>query len=399
MKKLLIVSFDMEVGGVERSLISLLNELKDAPYIIDLFLYRHAGEFMELIPSHVNLLPEVKEYAAFRKSIKELLFEKNYKLGSARLRAKCKAGIQKIRYSLKEPGYRQMQEMWIRSLKHLPPLEGQYDLAVSYLWPHYTVLNKVDALRKAAWIHTDFSTVEVDLLQDEKMWKQFASIVAVSESCKNAFINVYPELQQKASVIENMASPKNIESEADRENASEMRKTGFKIITVARLSYAKGIDLAVEAVKILEAKGITDFTWYIVGYGGEEEKLVQLVESYGLEERIIFLGKKVNPYPYLKQADLYVQPSRYEGKAVTVTEAQIMKLPVLITNYATASSQVEHGKNGFITELSPEGLAEGIVQLKKNEILREHLKKECAVRNYSSTKDLESFHSLVRGQL
>jgi glycosyltransferase involved in cell wall biosynthesis len=399
MKKLLIVSFDLEVGGVERSLISLLNELKGAPYSIDLFLYRHTGEFMKLIPEHVHLLPEIQEYTTFRKSIAEVFKDKNYMLANARLKAKWKAAVYKIRLSLNEPGYRQMQDMWMASLNHLPPLEGQYDLAVSYLWPHYTVLDKVNASNKAAWIHTDFSTVEVDSARDEKMWSRFDTIIGVSESCREAFLKVYPALSEKTVVIENMSSPESIELEADRETAVNMDKEGFKIVTIARFSYAKGIDLAIEAVHILGTRGVSDFTWYMIGYGGDEPKLKELVKHYGLEDRIIFLGKKINPFPYLKLADLYVQPSRYEGKAVTVTEAQIMKLPILITKYPTASSQVEHGKNGYITDLSPEGIAEGIAHLKQDDQAREALKQACTISSYSSKKDLDTFHSLVRGQL
>ncbi len=399
MKKLLIVSFDLEVGGVERSLISLLNELKGAPYSIDLFLYRHTGEFMKLIPEHVHLLPEIQEYTTFRKSIAEVFKDKNYMLANARLKAKWMAAVHKVRMSLNEPGYRQMQDMWTASLNHLPPLEGHYDLAVSYLWPHYTVLDKVNASNKAAWIHTDFSTVEVDSARDEKMWSRFDSIIGVSESCREAFLKVYPALNEKTVVIENMSSPESIELEAARETAVNMDKEGFKIVTIARFSYAKGIDLAIEAVHILRTRGVSDFTWYMIGYGGDEPKLKELVKQYGLEDRIIFLGKKINPFPYLKLADLYVQPSRYEAKAVTVTEAQIMNLPVLITNYPTASSQVEHGRNGYITDLSPEGIADGIAHLKQDDQARETLRQACTISSFSSKKDLDTFHSLVRGQL
>lgn len=397
MKKLLIVSFDLEVGGVERSLISLLHELENAPYQIDLFLYRHSGEFMEFIPKHVNLLPEIKEYTSFRKTIKTLFKESLYQLGTARLIAKFSAEIEGKKYALEEPGYRQMQNMWRRSLKYLPMIEGHYDTAVSYLWPHYTVAEKVTADNKAAWIHTDFSTVEVNPLRDEMMWKQFDSIVAVSESCRKAFISVYPLLTDRTCVVENMSSASGIQAEAEKMEAEEMEGTEFKIVTVARLSHAKGIDLAIEAVKLLEAEELNEFIWYIVGFGGEEDKLKQQIKAYGLESKIIFLGKKVNPYPYLKKADLYVQPSRYEGKAVTVTEAQIMGLPVLITNYATAASQVVHGETGWVTTLSPEGIAEGIKELKSNAALRKSLKKGCREYDFSPTKDISRFHELVGG--
>ena len=125
----------------------------------------------------------------------------------------------------------------------------------------------------------------------------------------------------------------------------------FKLVSVARLSYAKGIDNAVRALKILVDRGYDNIKWYIVGYGGDEQIIKDLIKENNLEDKFILLGKQINPYPYIKSADLYIQPSRSEGKAVTVCEAQILSKPVLITNYTTAQSQIKNGFDGCITEL------------------------------------------------
>ena len=169
----------------------------------------------------------------------------------------------------------------------------------------------------------------------------------------------------------------------------------FKIVTVARLSHAKGIDQAVKALKLLKDKGYDDISWYVVGYGGDETMIKDLIKEMKLEDRFILLGKQTNPYPYMKEADLYVQPSRYEGKAVTVGEAQILSKPVLITNYATANSQLKDGFDGCITELSVEGIVDGIEKLYKDSSLRDKLTNNCMQTDYSNNDELSKLYNLI----
>ena len=188
MKNVLIASFDMEVGGVERSLISLLNNFDYSNNEVDLMLYRHSGDFMDLLVDKHKLLPEIKEYAAYRKSIKEILEEKLYVLAITRVLANLNSKIIGNIKNIDEIGYIQMQLMWKYALPLLPKLDKAYDVAISYLWPHYFVSEKVQAKTKIAWIHTDYSTIETDVDMDLKMWNKFNYIIAVSEECKNAFL-------------------------------------------------------------------------------------------------------------------------------------------------------------------------------------------------------------------
>ncbi|MCR6106821.1 glycosyltransferase [Salipaludibacillus agaradhaerens] len=396
MKKILLASFDMEVGGVERSLIHLLNHFNLEDGALEVFLYRHAGDFLDMLPDHIALLPEVKEYTSFRKSIKTVMQEKQFRLAISRLKAKIVAEIIGKKNHYSEPGYVQMQRMWQYALNHLPSVEKTYDVAISYLWPHYFVAEKVTAKKKIAWIHTDFSTVETDEVADETMWNKFDHIMAVSKACKEAFLTKYPRLAQKVMVLENLQSPTFIRQQALMEDPELMMEDPrFKLVTVARLSHAKGIDMAVDALAHLKEKGHTDIVWYIVGYGGDESVLRDKISQHDLHDHIILLGKKTNPYPYMQAADLYVQPSRYEGKAVTVGEAQILGKPVLITAYPTSASQVTHGKDGWICELSAEGIAEGILTLKADPILRKALSAACLQSDYSNVQELEKLYKVL----
>lgn len=392
MKEMLIASFDMEVGGVERSLISMLDNFDYSRSHIDLMLYSHTGDLIDLLPDEANLLEESNAYKTFRMSIGQILKSGNVTLGLTRLMAKYKAN----KSSVSEPGYRQMQFMWKYALPFLPSLEKKYDTAISYLWPHYVVAEKVEAKTKIAWIHTDFSTVETDINMDLNMWRKFNYIAAVSVACKNAFIKKYPSLKERVIVIENIASPEVVKALSNEKVKNPMTADPrFKLITVARLSHAKGIDNAVRALKLLKDRGYDDIVWYVVGYGGDQEMLEKLIAANDLQENFILLGKQTNPYTYLKEADLYVQPSRYEGKAVTVGEAQILGKPVLITSYPTAQSQVNDGVDGMICDLSAEGIADGIETLYSDKALRDRLAANCNGINFHNGKELEKLYELI----
>lgn len=397
MKQVLIASFDMEVGGVERSLVSLLNNFDHENYEVDLMLYKHTGEFMSLLPvDKIHLIEEIKAYSIFRESLAEVIRNKKYTAALMRVLAIVNAkGISKLK-KLGEACYCQMQLVWQYTVPFLPSLTKEYDVAISYLWPHYFVKSKVKAKKKIAWIHTDYSKLETEIKTDLKMWEGFDHIIAVSQECKKSFLLKYPSLCEKVKVIENITSPEFIHHMSNQETSlSTFAPEYFNLLSVARFSYAKGIDQAIYALKALHNRGLTQIKWYVIGYGGDEEMLKQLIKAEGLEEYFILLGKQTNPYPYMKACDLYVQPSRYEGKAVTVSEAQILGRPVLITNYPTAKSQVKDGVNGYICELSIEGIAEGIEKLYRDNRFRNQLANNCMMTDFSNSKELQKLYELM----
>lgn len=395
MRKVLIASFDMEVGGVERSLISMLNNFDYINNEVDLMLYSHTGDFMPMLNDKINLLDEINQYSTFRKSIGETIKQGNLILGLTRVLSKFLAKVNGKSKNLSEYGIYQMQLMWKYALPFLPKLGKEYDIAISYLWPHYFVAEKVKAKRKIAWIHTDYSTIETDIDMDLKMWNKFDYIIAVSEDCKNAFLKKYPSLKEKVKVMENITSPNFIRKMTEEDIEEDIKKDdSFKLVSVARLSHAKGIDNAVKALKLLHDRGLTNIKWYVVGYGGDEEMIRKIIKENNLEDSFILLGKKINPYPYINAGDIYVQPSRYEGKAVTVGEAQILGKPVIITNYTTSKSQVRENIDGYICELSIEGIANGIEKLYKDKNLRTQLSDNCKKTNYSNSNELNNLYSI-----
>ncbi|NOV00214.1 glycosyltransferase [Paenibacillus planticolens] len=397
MHKILITVYDMEIGGIERSLINMLESFDYDNYEVDLFICNHSGDFLGLIPKQVNLLPQIPHYTVFRKSMVQCLKEGHISALIIRLLSKTIAATKARFRHLKEgPGYIQMQLDLKYTSYVLPKFKKNYDLAISYAWPHDIVANKVTAAKKIAWIHTDYSELEIDNKMDLAVWKKYDVIASISEACTEAFIKTYPSLRDKIKLIENITSPNFIRKMADEPvELNDSDQDAFTIVSVGRLSYVKGFDMAVKALRLLHDKGLTQIKWLVVGYGGYEAELKQLIAENKLEDSFVLLGKQVNPYPYMKACDIYVQPSRYEGKAVTVTEAKILGKPILITNYPTASSQIVDGEEGLICGLSVEGIAAGIERLLVDSELRSKFANTCLQINYSNSNELNKLYSIV----
>ena len=398
-KKVLISMYSMNIGGAERSLIGLLENFDYYKYEVDLFLYRHEGEFMEFIPKEVNLLPTVDKYTTFERPIIDIIKEGHISLGLARIMAKLKSKIKTKGLKNEEGTYKYMQYIWNYSIPFLPKLNKEYDLAIGFLGPYDFIINKVSAKIKMGWVHTDYYTiVNPDKKLDKKMWSKMDHIVNVSEECQKSFLKVFPEFEDKCIVIENILSNEFIIKQA-KENIEEIStKKDIKICSVGRFSNQKGFDMAAKACKLLINKGY-DIKWYVVGYGGEENKIKQLIDELEIKDNFILVGKKVNPYPYIKMSDIYCQPSRYEGKAVTVREAQILSKPVVITNFPTAKSQLENGVDGYITSLSIEGIVKGIERLHKDYELRVELSENCKVRDYSNKSELNKIYNIINREV
>ncbi|OOE15003.1 glycosyl transferase [Fictibacillus arsenicus] len=386
----------MEIGGIERSLINMLESFDYSKFNVDLMIFHHTGEFMKLIPNQVNVLPENKKYTIIRKSFKQCLKERCYIPIAIRTLCKLQASIlAKFRGLEEGSGYIEMQLSSKYLSNFMPKMDKNYDLAISYAWPHDITEKNVNARRKIAWIHTDYSKLEVDIKIDLEVWEKYDFIASISEACTEAFLTKYPSLKEKIILVENINSPEFIKKMAIQDKQDVFKDNYFNIVSVGRLSYVKGFDNAVNALKILHDKGFTNIKWYVVGYGGFELELRKLIKQFGMENSFILLGKKINPYVFIKACDLYVQPSRYEGKAVTVTEAKILGKPILITNYPTAGSQVIEGKEGIICDQSVEGLVNGIQELYRNEELRQHLIKNNDNHNHDNSNLLNNLYEVI----
>jgi glycosyltransferase involved in cell wall biosynthesis len=394
--KILIISHAMQIGGVERSLVGLLEALDPAKVEVHLFLYAHEGEFMPMIPSWVKLIPESPSYVALGLPLRQAIFSSRPWIGLARLWSKLVTNLgQKM---TGQSGF-----FLSRSHKYavpfLPKIPGEYDLAISFLMPHDIVWKNVTAQKKAGWIHTDYTSVEtgVNLALETPAWAAMDKIVAVSDEVAKSFIKVFPVQAAKVEVIENLLSPSFVRRQSliGYPPADVIKDPETLVLCSAgRYTHQKAFDLAALACRKLLDAGMK-VRWYILGYGPDEPLLRKLISENKLEDSFILLGKRTNPYPYMKACDIYVQPSRYEGKAVAVREAQMLGKPVLISDFATAGSQLEHNIDGYIAEAGVDGLVRGIQYLGKNRQLRLRLADNANARNYGNLSEINKVYNLL----
>lgn len=391
----------LELGGAERSLIGLLGALDYSRVDVDLFVYNHRGELMKMIPPQVHLLPEVPEYAQIERPLKEVLRDGYSRIVLARLKAKRQFARYTKRNQPKD-GSAIFPYVMKNVTPLLPPISPnkEYDLAVSFLAPHNIVLEKVRTKKKVAWIHTDYSQIDVNRTMTLPVWASYDKIVSISPDVTRAFLEVLPSLEHKIVEIPNVLSPKLVRERAEsipsEEIAREMpREKGvINLLSVGRFSTAKNYDNVPDICRRILNEGLS-VRWYIVGYGGDESLIRRKIQEAGMGDRVILLGKKENPYPYMKECDIYVQPSRYEGNAVTVREAQILGKPVVVTNYPTAHSQVRDGQDGIIVPLDNEGCAKGIAALISNREKQVRLSAFCLAHDYGNEAEAQRMFSLL----
>lgn len=398
MKKRIFISMHyLELGGAEMSLIGLLQALDYSKYSVDLFVHSHQGDLMQFIPNEVNLLPEISAYACIECPITEAILKRQFGVTWGRLKAKWRAR----KYIPKDPSRPQhavFQYIAQEVEPHLPSLfkYGEYDLAISFLQPHNFVLSKVKAKKKVCWIHTDYTKVEFDAVAELPIWSAYDYIVSISPDVTTTFLQVFPSLKDKIVLIENILSSVFVNKRAEEMDVSvEMPKRDgvINLLSVGRFSDAKNYDNAPDICRRIREKGI-DLHWYIIGFGNET-LIRQKIQEAGMENYVIILGKRTNPYPYMKACDIYAQPSRYEGKSVTVREAQILCKPVVITDYPTAKSQIRDGVDGVIVPMDNEGCAQGMVDFIKDMELQQQIVDYLQVHDYGNENEIYKLYELI----
>lgn len=397
-KNVLVASHNLRIGGVERSLIGLLWSFDFNRNNVDLLLNIHDGELMDLIPKEVNLLPELKKYSSLLQPVKWNLSRGYFDILRAKVKARREAKAFIAENALEGDDMVYANYLYEKVMPLLPNISAkQYDLGISFLTPHYFCANKVNARKRIAWIHTDYSKMMIDREAELKMWGQYDFIASISDDSAKVFQTVFPELADKVVVIENIFHPESIRKQAAQEGIpKEMEKVEgqWRLLSIGRFCRQKNFDNVPYICKHLLESGL-DVKWFLIGFGGDEELIRESIKSAGVEENVIILGKKTNPYPFIQACDIYVQPSRFEGKAVTVREAQTLAKPVIITDFDTSKSQLRNGVDGIIVPLENEECARGIADLIHNKALQEALSENCRKTDYGNADEIEKIYSLL----
>lgn len=431
MKKRIFISMHyMEIGGAEMALVGLLQALDYTKYDVDLFLHAHRGEMMQFIPKEVNLLPEIKEYAHIECPMKQALLDGCLGVLFGRLKAKWFT-----RRYLKKKGIKEsaagLQYVADCVSPFLPSLHqfGEYDLAISFLQPHNYVAEKVKAKKKICWIHTDYTRIDINVKQELSIWNTFDHIISISPDVTKTFLQIFPSLSNKIVGMENILSPEfvrkrseefqvefnaNVNANPNEFSALNVRLSSkesknvndynnssvINLLSVGRFCEAKNYDNVPDICKKINTKLLSlnsklSIRWFLIGFGGDEALIRQKIEEAGMQDNVIILGKKSNPYPYIKACDVYVQPSRYEGKSVTVREAQMLCKPVAVTNYPTAPSQIKDGIDGKIVTMDNEGCAQGLAEFIINTGLQEQITEYLQTHDYGNESEMVKLYELI----
>ena len=392
---ILIFSQAMELGGVERSLLGLLDSIDYDRYDVDLFLMRHSGELMPYLNPKVNLMSEVPQYASLAVPLASLIRSGQFGVLCGRLQGKLAAQHFDKQHPGDKPSIAALTYSHKHTLNSMPLISDKtYDLAISFLTPHYFARERVRAKKYVAWIHTDYTALSLDRTTELAMWNKYDAICGVSEQASKSFQTAFPELTDKVQTTENIL-PKELICKQAEESQADMPSDGsVALLSVGRFCDAKNFDNVPDICRRLVADGL-NVKWYLIGYGGDEPLIRQKIAEAGMQDRVIILGKKDNPYPYMRTCDLYVQPSRYEGKAVTVREAQMLGKPVVITNYATSGSQLEDGVDGVIVPMDNAGCAAGIAALLRDPARMQQFSENCKNRDYTNSAEIEKIYALM----
>ncbi|GGD73282.1 glycosyltransferase [Paenibacillus nasutitermitis] len=394
-KSLLFVMPSLASGGGERSLVNLLSQIDYSLYEVDLFLFNHEGLFMEFVPKEVTILPIPESYYRFAQPLA-------VSAGSFLIRGDWSLARSRLLFSLKNRLNRNMsmreQYNWKYISASIGLLQKKYDAAIGFLekTSTYFCVEKVEALQKIGWVHIDYDELGMDPDFDITYFEQLDHIVTVSEECAAVLKKRFPGQQHKVQVIHNIVSPTVIRQMAEENLEDVYNREGDEIVllTVGRLHVQKGYELAIEACRLLVEQGY-NIRWYVIGEGEERAKLTELIKASRLERHFKLLGLKSNPYPYIKQADLYVQTSRFEGKSIAIDEAKILKKPIVITRFSTAADQIREGQEGLIVEMHPEAIAKGIGKLIHNRELRIRMANHLAGAQLGTEAEIYQLYSLL----
>ncbi len=382
-KKLLFIINTMGRAGAETALIELLKKLDSmGEYELSLLAVIPCGELFDRVPKNVHLLNKhvnshsVLSFSGRVQILRTILYSFFYKMTGFRALGTLGKNIREQKASGRKLQYDKL--LWRLLSDGRPALTEKYDLAVAYLEgaAAYYLADKVKADHKAAFIHIDYQKAGYTPFMDKDCYEKMEKIFVVSKEAGEKFCSVYPKYRNKVTLFRNLLDKESIVKKAESGTGFTDGFKGIRLLTVGRLHYQKGYDIAVAALAELRKAGYP-VCWYVIGEGMERRNLEMLIKKYGVEEYFILMGAKDNPYPFMKQADIYVHATRFEGKSLAIEEAQILGKPIVASDCTGNTEQIISGYDGILLSLNVENLVYELKRLiddpKKQKEYAEHV--------------------------
>ena len=392
--KIFISINGLKCGGAEKSLISFINDIPES-YIdsnaleLDLLVLEKNDYFFTDIPKWVNWLKTdpyidgmfetTKEH--FSNPVNPIVF---YRKIASKIRMKIRSCENASR----------VQHIWDCWKDIIPAQKKDYDLAISYVdgFSNYYVMDKVNARKKILWVHNEYEKLNYNQIFDSEYFTKADAIVTISDKCVESLVKNFPMLRDKIWMIPNISSQKTIWKMSEEPISERIENDNF-IVSVGRLNEQKGFDLAIDVAEILAKK--ISFCWYILGEGELRETLESRIREKKLEDRVYLLGNRNNPYPYLRKAGVFVQPSRFEGKSIVLDEAKILEKPIIVTNYTSASDSIVDGENGYIVEFDANKLADKIYRLLTDKKMKNMFENNLHNERMLADRDIDKYLKLI----
>lgn len=393
-KSILFMIINMNVGGTEKALLTMLSEIDKEKYDVTLLMLEEYGGFLNDIPEWVNI-----KYFKHYSDIKNIL---NRPLRTTALE-QIKSG--KIRGFIKYSYFYLLSKikkdrifLFKHILKNYPELEQEYDLAVAYAGPmdfiSYFVSNKIKTKKKVQWVHFDITKIGFNYSFAKKIYSKFDKIFVVSEQGKEKVIENIPLLKDKVEVFYNIVSQNLVRKMSDGESFTD-RFDGIRILTVGRFTKEKNQSMTIPILARLKSDGY-NARWYCIGDGGDyKNECVRLIKSYNLEDSYILLGTNTNPYPYMKDCDIYVQPSLHEGYCITLAEARCFDNPIIATNFIGAKEQLIETSCGLVSNINENDLYIKIKEVLDNKQLRDNIKSNLKNHTFDTSKEINKLYKVV----
>lgn len=360
-KKVLFVIESLGCGGAEKSLVSLLSLLDRQKYDLSIWMIHPKGAFRCLLPDGVTVI-EPPRYNVF-----ESMF--------FRLSAVMYSFLRHLNHLIGKSEY--WGETYYKSRGWaIKTPKGKWDVVFAY---HqgvvtYLVADRFHDCKKVGWVNADIFKTGYNIRYNAKFYRKYDCICPVSDTLHGLLDEHMPEFSGKYLTVWDIINPR-VTRDLSKQPVLNLRSSSDEsvFVTTGRLHVLKGYDIAIEAARYLKNKGLK-FKWYFLGEGPERNSIENSVHSLDLLSEVILLGLQTNPYPYMAQADVYVQTSRHEGFCMTIAEAKILGLPIVSANFDVVYDQIEHEKNGLIAEMDGKKIGEQILRLVQDNQLRERIK-------------------------
>ncbi|MEH7111510.1 glycosyltransferase [Neobacillus niacini] len=401
-KEILVLITGLKMGGAEKSLVSFFNSidksiLENNQYVFDLMVVDKIDASFNLsqIPSFVNIVNAPRDLVIYSTPLKQLIKANNIGLGE--LIKKLSWTVRK-RINSKHNEMSENELLWYVEGKNLSSLQKEYDVVLAYLngTTTYYAIENISAKKKIVWMHNDFDRLGYNVSFQKRFLDKADYIVTISNSCADSLKKYFPDLLPKIKVIENISSGLSIRKMADEFYPDEFKNANEKkiLLSIGRLVHQKGYDIGIKACRILKNKSI-EFVWYILGTGELQEEILQNIKKEGLEDNVVLLGIRENPYPYIKNCDVFFQPSRYEGKSIALDEAKILNKPIVVAAYDTIYDSIVNEETGIICKLDSEFLAKGLIKVLQSEDLQRKLNLNLVSEKNDNASEINKYFKLI----